>query len=136
MEDFFRVLKSGCRVQRLAFRMAQRLRRAVAINSVIAWRLMVMTLLGRQVPDCDPGLLFTEHKLEFLDQYAASQALRPPEKLGAAVRLAADLGGYRGRKHGPAPGHQIMWEGYDTLTKATLGHRTAVEYAARKRIAS
>ena len=50
VEDFFRVLKSGCRVEHLAFRTADRLRRAIAINSVIAWRIMVMTLLGRQVP--------------------------------------------------------------------------------------
>ena len=46
-EDFFRVLKSGCKVGHLAFRTADRLERAIAINAVIAWRLMVMTLLGR-----------------------------------------------------------------------------------------
>jgi len=31
---------------------ADRLRRAIAINLVIAWRIMLMTLLGREVPDC------------------------------------------------------------------------------------
>ena len=35
-EDFFRVLKSGCRTEFLLFRTADRMQRAVAINAVIA----------------------------------------------------------------------------------------------------
>lgn len=41
------VLKSGCWVDLLAFRTADRLQRATPINSVIAWCLMAMTRLGR-----------------------------------------------------------------------------------------
>ena len=41
------------------------------------------------------------------------------------VRLVAHLGGCRDRKHDPEPGHQLMWHGYDTLPKATLGHQIA-----------
>ena len=48
IEDFHRVLKSGCRIEDLAHVSAQRLRRAIAINLVIAWRIMLMTLLGRE----------------------------------------------------------------------------------------
>ena len=59
------MLKSGCRVEHLAFHTADRLQRAIAINSVIAWRIMLMTLLGRQVPDCDAGLMFTDDELSF-----------------------------------------------------------------------
>ena len=61
IEDFFRVLKSGCRTEFLLFRTADRLQRAVAVNAVIAWRIMAMTLLGRQVPDCGPEMMFTGH---------------------------------------------------------------------------
>ena len=127
IEDFFRVLKSGCRVEFLAFRTAERLQRAIAINAVIAWRIMVMTLLGRQVPDCDGQLMFTDHELAFLRDYAAQYRLAGPDNLGAAVELVAHLGGYRNRKHDPEPGNQIMWHGYDMLSKATLGHRIAIE---------
>ena len=131
VEDFFRVLKSGCRVQYLRFRTADRLQRAIAINSVIAWRLLLLTLLGRQVPDCEPQLLFTDDELEFLKEYAEIEGLAGPDSLGAASSLVADLGGYRARKHDPPPGSQLMWEGYDTLTKATWGHRIRAQYAAR-----
>ena len=40
IEDFFRVLKSGCRIEFLLFRTAERLQRAITINAVIAWRIM------------------------------------------------------------------------------------------------
>ncbi len=131
IEDFFRVLKSGCRVEYLAFRTADRLQRAIAINSVIAWRIMLMALLGRQVPECDAELMFTDHELSFLRDYAAEVGLPPPEHLGDAVRLVANLGGHRHRKHDPSPGNQIMWQGYDTLSKATLGHRIGVAGATK-----
>ena len=108
IEDFFRVLKSGCRVEFLLFRTAERLPRAITINAVIAWRIMVMTLLGRQVPDCDPHLMFADHEFGFLRDYAHQHGLSAPQSLGDAVRLVAHLGGYRDRSHDPDPGHQIM----------------------------
>ena len=122
VEDFFRVLKSGCRVEFLLFRTAERLRRAIAINAVIAWRIMTMTLLGRQVPDRDPRLMFADGELCFLRDYASRYGLKAPERLGDAVRLVAHLGGYRHRKGDPEPGHQVMWHGQTRLASAALGH--------------
>jgi hypothetical protein len=57
IEDWHRVLKSGCRVEALAHQTAERLRRAIAINVVIAWRIMLMTLLGRETPDLPAEVL-------------------------------------------------------------------------------
>ena len=122
IEDWFRVLKSGCRVEHLLFRTADRLQRAIAINAVIAWRIMLMTLLGRQVPDCDPELMFTDAELGFLRDYARKHDLAEPRRLGDATALVAHLGGYRDRKHDPEPGNQIMWTGYNRLTSAVIGH--------------
>ena len=123
IEDLFRVLKSGCRVEHLAFHTADRLQRAVTINTVIAWRLMVMTLLGRDVPGCDAQLLFTDIELRFLTDYAEELGLPPPDHLAAAVLLLAILGGYQNRTHDPPPGHQIMWRGYERMSIATIGYR-------------
>ena len=39
-----------------------RLERAIAINPVIAWRLMVMTQLGREVPALPADILFSDIK--------------------------------------------------------------------------
>ena len=48
-----------------------------------------------------------------------------PESFAALGRV------YRGRKDAPESGHQVMRFGYAMLTKATLGHRIAVEGIAR-----
>ena len=125
VEDFFRVLKSGCRAEHLGFHSAERLQRALTIQAVIAWRLMLMTLLGREVPECDAELLFSDIELRFLADYAADAALPAPRNIAGAVLLVALLGGYQNRKHDPPPGHQIMWRGYERMSIATLGYRIA-----------
>ena len=130
--NFFRVLKSGCRAEFLQFRTADQLHRAVAINAVIAWRIMVMTLLGHQVPDCEPELTFADDELDFLRNYADEFGLPEPNRLGAAVQVVAHLGGYRARKHDPAPGHQVMWQGQTMLGSAAMGHRIGFKAGRRQ----
>lgn len=70
IEDWHRVLKSGCRIEAMAHDTADRLRRAIAINLVIAWRIMLMTLLGREVPDLPAEVLFSDVELRTLHAYA------------------------------------------------------------------
>ncbi len=125
IEDFFRVLKTGCKAEHLAFRTAQRLERAITIQMVIAWRIMLMTLLGRAMPECPAEWLFSNAELRFLRDYAVLCNKPPPDHLAAAVLLVAILGGYANRKHDPPPGHQIMWRGYDSLSKSTFGYEVA-----------
>ena len=125
IEDLFRVLKSGCKAEHAAFRSACRLERSITINAVIAWRIMLMTLLGREVPECSAELMFTDHEINFLEDYAKSFRLKSPQNLAAAVLLVAILGGYQNRKHDPPPGSKIMWRGVERLNMATLGYRIA-----------
>jgi len=70
IEDFHRVLKSGCGVEQIAHETAERIRRAIAINMVIAWRIMLMTLLGRETPELPPEVLFSDIELHVLRAYA------------------------------------------------------------------
>ena len=79
---------------------------------------MLMTLLGREVPEGDA-------ELRFLTDYAADSGLSAPDTLAGAVRLVALLGGYQNRKHDPPPGHQSMGRGYERMSIATLGYRIA-----------
>lgn len=69
-EDWHRVLKSGCRIEALAHKTAERLRRAIAIHLVIAWRIMLMTLLGRATPKLPADVLFSAIELRTLHAYA------------------------------------------------------------------
>ena len=70
IEDWHRVLKSGCRIGDIAHETAERLRRAIAINLVIAWRIMLMTLLGREMPGLPAEVLFSDVEMQTLRAYA------------------------------------------------------------------
>lgn len=78
IEDWHRVLKSGCRVEALQHKTATRLKRAIALNLVIAWRIMVLTLLGRQAPELPADVLFSDLEIEVLQAYAKKTASNDP----------------------------------------------------------
>lgn len=123
IEDWHRVLKSGCGIEELRNETAERLKRAIAIYMVIAWRIMLMTLLGREVPDLPPDVLFTDLELEVLHAYARTRRdLKPPTRLGDAVLLVSRLGGHQARKNDLPPGHQVMWIGYSSLQLMCAGY--------------
>ncbi len=116
IEDWHRMLKSGCKVEYLGHRTGERIERAVTIKAVIAWRLAAMTLLGRETPELPSEVFFTQIQLRVLRHFASKRGLAAPGNLGLAVRTMAILGGYLYRAHAPPPGHQKIWEGWTRLT--------------------
>lgn len=82
---------------------------------------MLMTLLGRACPELPAELLLSESEVTVLSAFAKQNRIKPPAKLGDAVRPVARLGGYLGRNNDPPPGHQIMWQGYAVLQMLCLG---------------
>lgn len=127
VEDFFRVLKSGCKVERLGLRTSLRLQRAITMYCVISWRVMTLVQLGREVPELDADVFFTEMELRFLDGYAARVKLPKPSTLGAAILIVAVLGGYQNRTRDGPVGYQIMWRGLERLHLMTLGYEVRDE---------
>jgi hypothetical protein len=78
IEDWHRVLKSGCKVEQLANKTAERLKRAVAIKQVIAWRIMLMTLLGRETPELPAEVLFSDLEIKVLTAHEKKKVLVLP----------------------------------------------------------
>lgn len=81
IEDWHRVLKSGCRIEDLAHHTADRLERAISINLVIAWRIMLMTLLGRACPELPAEVLLSDLEIRVLQAYAQKKTLSSPPTL-------------------------------------------------------
>ena len=127
IEEYFRVLKSGCKVEELQHHTAERLERAMAIKMVIGWRIQLMVQLGREVPDLPGDLLFSDGELRVLATFARSRKLPPPARLGDAVGLVARLGGWLGRKRDP-PGAQLMWHGYTQLVAMAFAFELRDEF--------
>jgi hypothetical protein len=127
IEDWHRVLKSGCRTEDIAHHTAERLKRAIAISLVIAWRIMLMTLLGRDEQDHAPEELFSDIEIDVLDAFARKRNLAAPTTLKLAVHLMGRLGGWLGRKKNyEHPGHQPLWAGYCTLSHMCAGFSLAL----------
>jgi len=126
IEDWHRVLKTGCTIEELGHKTAERLKRAIAISAVIAWRIMLMTLLGRETPDLPASVFFSDLELEVLEAFAKTRRdlkhLKPATRLYDAVLVVAKLGGYLGRKNDEPPGHQLMWYGYVEFRSMTAGY--------------
>ena len=127
IEDYFRILKSGCKVEELQHHTAERLERAIAIKMVIAWRIQLMVRLGREVPELPAEVLFSDIELRVLATFARSCNLVPPQHLGEAVQLLARLGGWLGRARDP-PGAQLLWHGYTQLAAMTFAFELRDEY--------
>jgi len=81
IEDWHRVLKSGCKAEDLANKTAERLKRAVAIKLVIAWRIMLMTLLGRDLPELPAEVLFSDLEIKVLNACSKKKDLVPSHLL-------------------------------------------------------
>lgn len=83
IEEWHRVLKSGCRIESHQHHSAEKLARAIAIDAVIAWRVMLLTLLGREVPEISSEMIFAPWEcrlLELLQPWVAPETLRGPKK--------------------------------------------------------
>jgi Transposase DNA-binding/Transposase Tn5 dimerisation domain len=111
IEVFFRVLKSGCRVEERRFERLDRLLTCAAVYLVVAWRTLYVCRLGRGCPDASCEVVF--EPAEWQAAWKVVRRTNPPSKpptLATVVRIVAELGGYIHRKNSP-PGPQTLWLG-------------------------
>ena len=117
IEIFHRTLKSGCRIEDRRLADAGNLQACLALDMVVAWRVLYLTHLGRQTPDLPCSLFFEEEEWKALSAYHHKQSSPPEEEptLGAAMRMVAKIGGFLGRKGDGDPGATVLWRGLDKL---------------------
>lgn len=70
IEEWHRVLKSGCNILDHQNHSAEALLRAIAIDAVIAWRIMLLALLGREVPELPCEAVFDNCECRVLELLA------------------------------------------------------------------
>jgi hypothetical protein len=116
VEIFFRVLKSGCRVEDRRFEDASRLLPCLAVYLIVAWRVLLLCRLGRSCPEISCEGVF--EPAEWKSVYVVVRRQPPPEvapRLQEMIRLVAQLGGYVNRKREDEPGPQTLWLGLQRL---------------------
>lgn len=114
IENFHRVLKSGCTVEQCRLQTAEKLDRYITLMSIIAWRLYWLTHLSRAKPDALCEQIFEPREWKLLHRYHNPSAPTPnePPSLREVTHWIARLGGFLGRKGDGEPGVITLWRGY------------------------
>ena len=123
IERFHYTLKSGCKIQELQLQTFERQERALALYSVIAWRLQYITYLSRSEPTLPASSCLSSDEVNALSGYFHRDPAKPPLDLRTAVRLIARLGGFLARRRDGEPGVKVLWRGLAALHFVVAGYR-------------
>lgn len=125
MEVFFRVYKSGCRVERLQLEGADRLRPCLALYLIVSWRVLWLTMLGRECPELACDVMFTESEWKSVWMVVHQRpAPATPPSVREMIALVARLGGYLGRSKDGPPGAQSLWVGLRRMADLAVAWET------------
>ncbi len=116
IEIYFRVLKSGCRVEERQFEHLDRLLTCLAIYMIVAWRTLYVCRLGRSCPEISCEAVF--EPAEWKSVWKVVRREDPPAEppaLGVFVPMVAQLGGFVNRKRDDPPGPQTVWIGLQRM---------------------
>ncbi len=129
IEIYFKVLKSGCRIQDLQFEHPKRLQACLAVYMIVAWRVMFIEMLARTAPEISCSEIFEEP--EWKSVYAIVEGKTPPKKapmLKPFVNMLASLGGYIGRKNDGPPGPKTIWIGLQRMHDFALATQASSNF--------
>lgn len=125
IEQWHRVLKSGCRIEQRQLESFERLQRLLTVYAVIAWRILYATILARLVPEMACTAILNDDEWQALccriHRTPLPPATAPP--LRQAIRWIAQLGGFIGRASDGEPGSQTLWKGFQDLIPMTEMYR-------------
>lgn len=134
VETYFKVLKSGCRIEASRLETLKRFSNFLAVNMVVAWRLCHLTLLCREHPDLPCTAVFTPD--EWRAAYAHATKKHPPKtppSLAEMIEIIGSLGGWIKRKNGGPPGVKSMWIGLQRVNELADGWKAQAQFASKEK---
>jgi len=124
IEVFFRVFKTGCQVEEIQLETAARLRRSLMLYKIVAWRILYVTMLGRECPELPCDVLFAPEEWKPVWKITREDPVpATAPSLSEFLLLLAELGGHNGRVHDGAPGPQSIWVGIRRMTDFAIAWR-------------
>ncbi len=124
IEEFHKVLKSGCKVENLQFETLERMIPAIGVLSVVAWRVLYISKWARTSPDAAATEIATGLECKVLRAWMKKKRKRGRkiETVRDFVRAVAMLGGFMGRKSDGEPGTKTLWQGLRRLEDLVTGY--------------
>jgi hypothetical protein len=123
IERYHYVVKSGCGLEKLQLESGEGLGRALAVYSVVAWRLLWLTYAARAKPEAACSEVFAKHEWQALycAVHRTTQVPAEAPTLREAARLVARLGGFLARAGDGEPGVKTIWRGLTRLEDIVAG---------------
>ena len=127
IEEYFKVLKTGCRVEERQFESRAPFEVSLALSMLAAVELLALTKRARIAPDDPLSSVLSADAAHLLRQHAAShrRSYPTPMSLHDAVVEIAILGGYQNRSCDGPPGWITLWRGYQRFTALLEGYLLA-----------
>jgi hypothetical protein len=120
IEVYHRTLKSGCKIEERQLGSAERIESCLALDLMVAWRIVYLTKLGRETPEVPCTVFFEEAQWQAILFYVTKKL---PPKQAPSLRtiqlMVAQLGGFLGRKCDGPPGAKSMWLGLQRIDDIT-----------------
>jgi hypothetical protein len=126
IEEFFKALKTGCAFEKRQLESLRTILNALAVFSVVAWRLLLLRCVARDAPEGPATDALTDEQVRVLQTLSAMQApglphveMPPNATAHDALLAVAALGGHI--KNNGSPGWLVLGRGYDALLLLQLG---------------
>jgi hypothetical protein len=125
IEEFFKCLKTGCAYEKRQLESFETLLIALALLAPIAWQLLLLRHLARELPDAPARVALTARQLTVLCATSVGARLSPRCTLGAALAAVARLGGHL--KQNGDPGWLVLGRGMQKLRWIETGWAAATQ---------
>lgn len=122
IEVFFKVLKSGCKIEERQLQTTDRMKALITVFMVLAWRVMFTMMLGRVFSKMSCDVVFDEAEWKAVYKILNRKEALPekPPLLGDFIVMVAVLGGYVNRKNEGPPGVKVVWKGMARMVDFAL----------------
>jgi hypothetical protein len=123
IEEYFKALKTGCRLEERQMDSAATMLRILALLLPAAWRLLLLRAAAAEAPDAHWKTLLTPLEFRILARAVPKAKLQRDATVARCCAAIAKLGGHLPR-NGP-PGWQTLHAGWRELHEMVLGARLA-----------
>lgn len=120
IEEYFKALKSGCKIEDSRLSTTERLKRLIAIKSIIAFKILYLSKVALSHPEetCTKILTSQEWKVLYMREHQTILLPAKPPTIKQAILWLGKLGGFLNRKNDKLPGTMTLWRGYENLKQS------------------
>lgn len=121
IERFHYILKTGLKIEKIQIDTFGRLKNALELYGIVAWRILWLAYVGKVKPQAQAAEVFEQPQIEILENLNQKKILTVKDFLLALGRLV----GFQTSKKQPLPGEKLLWQAYGQLMQIQRGFELA-----------